>query len=50
MKVDKIALSRDDNKRTQTLDCRKAIGYVTSNEVRDENERINKRKTLQKYK
>lgn len=29
-KVNKIALSSNDNKRMQTLDCRKTLSYETS--------------------
>ena len=50
IKVTKFALISNDDKRMQTLDCKKTFSYGKSNKIVDKNDEINKKKKIQKYK
>lgn len=48
IKVYKIALSSDNDRRMQALDCEKTLTYGKFKEIIDKNDEINIQKTLKK--
>ena len=50
IKVTKFALISNDDKRMQTLDCKKTFTCGKSNKIVDKNDEINKKKKFQKHK